>query len=69
MTLKKQKASAVTYNYLYHSTCSSSHIMNCKVKKGRLIAENKFCVTENDTLHLHVDFLFADQDLCKVTKF
>lgn len=46
MTLKKQKASAVTYNYLYHSTCSSSHIMNCKVKKGRLIAENKFCVTQ-----------------------
>lgn len=45
MTLKNKKASAVTYNYLYHSTCSSSHITNCKVKKGRLIAENKFCVT------------------------
>lgn len=44
MTPKKQKAGAVFY-YLYCSTCSSSHIMNCKVKKSRLIAENKFCVT------------------------
>lgn len=44
MIPEKQKAGNVTYNYLYCSTCSSSHIVNCKVKKGRLTGENKFCV-------------------------
>lgn len=44
--------------------------MNCKVKKGVLVTREQYIPCHrNNTLHLDVCFLFANQELYKVAKY